>query len=350
MASKPKTPAVAEVKSEPIPQPPPEEEKKEEIEESPQPTTTIFDESDDDEPVGGEEYDMNFTYNAQYRNYDFSKEFKFYEFGNHPVSFSELLNSITTLRQIATAHFNNRHHHHSYHYFGNSGSMVPSSSSGKMRRTGTQHTQQPGVSQGTLSLTSQSKGSSKASGTKSFDIVAYQKAIDMKKSLPNHSKSCTIAAFHQKQNKWDGSFVLDSEIAKDLYRTPCRDPTGKVIFSLSRDPFIPSKGKPSWKPPDATNDLPEPTFEKCAMSFQEHLLAHMNYVIAKVEEEYRKMPDKTVAKSTLRAKVGADLNDLKLQQQKLLKEIEDHRKCMEAAGKPIHASTGHNGAGHKDHK
>lgn len=348
MASKPKTPAVAEVKSEPIPQPPPEEEKKEEIEVSPpQPTTTIFDESDDDEPVGGEEYDMNMTYNAQYRNFEFSKDFKFYEFGTHPVSFTELLSSITTLRQIAHAHFNNRHHHNSYHHFGNSGSVVPSSSSGKMRRT---ETQLNGTSHGTLNQSVRSKSPSKTPGTKTFDIVAYQKAIDMKKSLPNYSKSCTIAAFHPKQNKWDGSFVLDGEIVKDLYRTPCRDPTGKVIFSLSRDPFIPSKGKPSWKPPDATNDLPEPTFEKCAMSFQEHLLAHMNYVIAKVEEEYRKMPDKTVAKSTLRAKVGADLNDLKLQQQKLLKEIDDHRKAIEAAGKPLHGSSGHNGGGHKGHK
>lgn len=325
MTSKPKTPVVTEVKNEPIPQPPTNEEKKEEIDENPtQPTTTIFDESDDDEPVGGEEYDMNFTYNAQYRNHDFSKEFRFYEFGTYPVSFSEVLSSITTLRQIATAHFNNPHHH---------GSMVPSSSSGKMRRTGTQQ------NQGALS--SRSKSPPKASGTKAFDIVAYQKAIDLKKSLPNHSKSCTIAAFHQKQNKWDGSFVLDSEIVKDLYRTPCRDPTGKVIFSLSRDPFVPSIGKPSWKPPDTTNDLPEPTFENFAVSFQEQLLAHMSYVIAKVEEEYRKMPDKSVAKSTLRAKVGADLNDLKLQQQKLLKEIGDHRKAKEAAGNPIQASTSH---------
>ena len=52
---------------------------------------------------------------------------------------------------------------------------------------------------------------------------------------------------------------------------------------------------------------------------------HMNDVIKKVENDYNEMPENTQYLSNLKARAGADLYDLKMKREKILKAIEYER-------------------------
>lgn len=240
------------------------------------------DSEDENELVQGMEYDLKYTYNnlrkTKLLETNEPEPFRFYEFGLHPVGFQELLSSIKTMKKL------NR------------------------------------------SATSPSKARIK---TKTFDIRAYQKEIDLQKSLPTSSKSFRISAFRPKTPKWDGSHQPDPELVKDLYRIPCRDPTGKVIFSLMRDDIKLRPDQKPWKPSEAPKDLPEPTFEQCAVSFQKQALLHLTKAIETVEVQYRKLPEKTQEQGNLRARVGADLNNLKMERDRIIAKIKNNSELLE---------------------
>ena len=243
--------------------------------------STIFDESDDDEPVRGPDYDFSSSYT--FRKTQFAEEeepFRFYEFGTPPVSFQDLLRSIKTMKQVT-------------------GGTSPK------KRTTT---------------------------IKTFDIKAYQKTIDLQKSLPTSYKQYRISHFHPTTPKWDGSHMPDPILVKDLYRIPCRDPTGKVIFSLMRDETKLTPDQQAWKPPEHAKDLPEPP---CSFTFQLQAISHLDATIEKVEAEYKKMPQQTQAQSVLKAQVGADLNNLKLDREKLKKQLESNPVFLEQAKKEL---------------
>lgn len=160
--------------------------------------------------------------------------------------------------------------------------------------------------------------------TKTFDIRTYQRTL-FDSSNPkklNH----TIAKFRLDEAKWDGTAVPSDELQKELYRTPVPDCSGTVIKSLARDL---AKGK-KWAPPEYDRDLPEPTFANCSASRQRIVLQHMDDVIAKVGVEYNKMKADTQDKSSLKARIGADLNDLKRKRERLLREIAEKEALMEA--------------------
>jgi hypothetical protein len=234
-------------------------------------------ESDDDEPITGEEYDPNLTYNniklKRALNGELEPEpFRFYEHEETPVvGFHDLLRSIKTMKQMIA-----------------SGTISPPKQRKKKIRT--------------------------------FDIKSYQKTIDLQRSLPSSYKQFRISAFHQKTNKWDGSRNPGDEVLKELYRTPCRDPTGKVIFSLARDLTIP-EGKKAWYPAESGRDFPNP---QCSLAFQIPALAHLMTAIERIEEEYKKMPEHTQAESALKATVSADLNNLKMEKDRLLLQVEQN--------------------------
>ncbi len=251
----------------------------------------LEEESDDDEPVQGFDYSLNSTYNnlslSQRKEKNEPEPFRFYEFGLHPVGFHDLLRSIKTMRHV------NQH------------------------------------SPPTRAKTAPSPSKSSLKKTRTFDIRAYQKAIDLKKSLPMNSKQYTISAFHTNTPKWDGSYYPDPNLINDLYRIPCRDPTGKVIFNLMRDDGKLPKGQKAWKPADTCKDLPEPTFEQCSVTFQKQALSHIIQAIERVEEQYRTMPGKTQEQSTIKAKVGADLNNLRMERDRLIEKIRNHPDLLE---------------------
>lgn len=160
--------------------------------------------------------------------------------------------------------------------------------------------------------------------TNMFDIKEFQKTSELQKSNTKNNK---ISRFRPNEGKWDGSFTPDPRLMEQLYRTPCRDPTGKVFFSLGRDE---AKGVKPWKPPQTDQDLPEPSFASCAESFQRQVLAHMDATIEKVEAEYAKMVETTQDKSALKARVGRDLNNLKRKRDKLRAELEEIDKARKA--------------------
>ena len=49
------------------------------------------------------------------------------------------------------------------------------------------------------------------------------------------SQDHSIARFHLPPPKWDRSADMDPLLKKALYRIPCRDPSGKIFFSVERD-------------------------------------------------------------------------------------------------------------------
>lgn len=252
----------------------------------------LDEESDDEEPVQGFDFSLESSYNTlktTLRKESTEPEpFRFYEFGLHPVGFTDLLRSIKTMRHVNQA------------------------------------TNSP-----TRAQTAPSPSKSSLRKSRTFDIRAYQKSIDLQKSLPSSSKQYRISAFRPKTAKWDGSFTPNPELLKEMYRIPCRDPTGKLIWNLTRDEGKLPKGQKSWKPGDCPNDLPAPTFEQCSPSFQRQALLHLIQAVQRIEEQYRTMPDKTQEQSTLRANVGADLNNLRMERDRLIEKISAHPELLE---------------------
>lgn len=148
--------------------------------------------------------------------------------------------------------------------------------------------------------------------TKTFSIKDFQKTQMSKKN------DATLARFHRYPDPWDSSFDLNSELKKQLYRTPCRDPSGKLIRNLGRDD---NRGGIPWKAVEVDRNLPMTTFDSCSESFQVQVVKHMDDVIARVEKEYASAPTKTQAQSNLKASLGADLNNLKHRREQIRVEL-----------------------------
>lgn len=159
-----------------------------------------------------------------------------------------------------------------------------------------------------------------------FDVREFQKTQEREKL-----STCTkISRFRPKSPTWDGSFYVSKAVQEQLYRTPCRDPSGKLILSMGRDE---AKGVPAWKAPQSGKDLDPPTFTSCSESYQEMVLRFMDEVIEKVEREYRSMPENSQFKATLKAKAGADLNNLKQERRRLREELENKQTLAGSSGK-----------------
>lgn len=226
-----------------------------------------------------EENNFNVTYNNTIGG---ERPFKFCEFGVHPVPFTELLDHLSEQK---------------YEY------------QEKIKR----HPPR------------------KPKPVKTFDIRAYQQATNEH----DMTMSKTIARFHPVEAKWEGTKTPDEQMLKDLYRIPFRDPTGKMIFSLSRDE---AKGCKVWKKPEPARDIPAPTFAQCSLTFQIQALKVLEESIQHVEEEYKHLPSNSVARSTYKAKVGADLNNLKLEREKILQEIQEAQAAGHHVGGSSHGS------------
>lgn len=203
--------------------------------------------------------------------------FTFYNFGYHLIPFHDILDSFYSLRKTYFSH-------------------QKKSSSGSI---------------------ADSKGdrASVTSSKKAFDIDEFQRTKEMERL---NGKMTKISRFRPDEPKWDRTSTPDKTLLNTLYRTPDSDPSGKVIFSVVRDE---AKDATPWKPPARDRDLPVPTLDKCNPRLQLQILSHMNETIAKVEKEYAKMPCTTQAESTLRANMGADLDNLKRQRDQLLRHM-----------------------------
>jgi hypothetical protein len=116
----------------------------------------------------------------------------------------------------------------------------------------------------------------------------------------------TVARFHISEPKWDGSYNLDPTIAKELYRTPCSDPSGRRV-NLGRDE---AKGVPTWAAVNVDRLLPVPQLDLCTDSFRGRLVDHVEQAAKKVEQLYVKMPENNDRQRQEKARTGADLSAL----------------------------------------
>jgi hypothetical protein len=150
-----------------------------------------------------------------------------------------------------------------------------------------------------------------------FDIKEFQK------TQANTKTNKKISQFRETALKWDLS-APDEQLLKALWRSAESDPTGKRIFNLSRDE---AKGATPWKPTEVDRDLEVPPISTLSPSFQKMLLDHIDSVVARVEAEYAKMPAKTQAQNELKAGVGADLANLRRQQEQLHSQAGTNKKA-----------------------
>lgn len=128
----------------------------------------------------------------------------------------------------------------------------------------------------------------------------------------------TVAAFRPSESKWDGSFTLEPELQKSIYRTPCRDPSGTLFRNLGREPY---KGPNVWKPSSVDQDLPDIGVEQLTESFRTRLVVHLSQVVETETHVYENLPVTTDAQRNYKARHGADLNNLRLVKERLLDAI-----------------------------
>jgi len=230
---------------------------------------------DDDDSESDDEYyhnNENLTVDHSDLN-GVKKKFAFYNFGGDDVPFDSILRTIKTLPNEFQYMSDNYHNIHR-----NQSSSTNSNTQLDYNR---------------------------------FSIKDFQKThFDTKK---NH----TISQFKEKPIIWDAS-APDKELLDSLYRIPQSDPSGKLILSLSRDE---AKGVKAWKQPEADRDFGYPDANSYSDSFRRQLIKHMEQVIKQVEQEHKKLPEKTQAQSNLKASVGADLNNLRRKQHAILKTL-----------------------------
>jgi hypothetical protein len=153
----------------------------------------------------------------------------------------------------------------------------------------------------------------KTSKTKTFSINDFQKTQSQ-----NKTGCFSIANFHPKPKVWSKSYYLDDELIKQLYRIPCKDPSGKNISSLGRDE---PKGIAKFK---IGFGFPPLRYNLCSDSFQKSLLKHMDDFIEKVENEFEFMPNSTQSQMDKKTHAGADLANLKQRREEIRISLQDH--------------------------
>ena len=139
-----------------------------------------------------------------------------------------------------------------------------------------------------------------------------------KLAMTKKSKLRTVAAFRTNELKWDGSSTLDSHVEKEIYRTPCRDPSGIFYRNLGREPY---RGDKKWKPTSVDTDLPDVTMSMLTDSFRTRLVVHISTIVTKEKYIFDHMPITTDAQRNAKAKHGADLNNLEMVKTELLDSI-----------------------------
>jgi hypothetical protein len=139
--------------------------------------------------------------------------------------------------------------------------------------------------------------------------------------IPSHEDH-SIARFHLPPPRWDLPCSIDPLLRKALSRVPCRDPSGRVIFDLTRDARggeIAGRWKPNGR---ALSALPPASSAMCSLHFRDHLVGHAAQTVDKVEALYNSLPATTERLRNIKAHVGADLDNLQRTRSKILTALE----------------------------
>lgn len=242
----------------------------------------LMDTSDDDSSVEGSTYQITESK---------PKAFSFYEFGIHEIPFQDILHNLAIVKEQYRAN-----------------------KTQKAKRASASLLENGEIDDFDETLP---KNITMKSFTKTFSIRDYQETQRLK------TTNAKISQFKTQVAPWDSSYYPSAALTKQLYRTPCRDPSGKVITSLARDE---AKGVVPWKPCEVDRQLPDPKFTECAHSFQIRLLSHLDEVVERVEKEFLRAPSSTQYHSNVKARIGADLNNLKQKRDQLKRDLDEHNK------------------------
>lgn len=245
-----------------------------------------------------------------------STGFSFYNFGYHLIPFHDILDSFFTLRKTYL-----QHKQKGKTSSGNSGSGGSVSGGGLAVRGGSASGSRAGDRDEDPHPVHLADQKSPSKDRTSFDIKEFQRKQEEERLKGSSHK---ISRFRPVEPKWDGTMVPDQELLNALYRTPQADTSGRVIFSVVRDE---AKNVTPWKLPDrGGRDFPVPTLDQCNPRLQLQILAHMNETISKVEKEFEKSPIVTEHDMVVKARMGADLDNLRRQRDKLARYVKKDKK------------------------
>jgi hypothetical protein len=145
---------------------------------------------------------------------------------------------------------------------------------------------------------------------------------DPKPNFVQYKQDNSIARFHPSPPKWDRTIFPDKALYNALYRTPCRDPSGKLYLSVTREAFG-GEMAGTWKYPGTCKErMPPATSVLCSKTFQKTLVEHATTTVERVEKLYADLPAYTESQRNIKAKVGADLNNLQMTRGKIVGALE----------------------------
>eukprot|EP01031_Cornospumella_fuschlensis_P032648 gene32648-39473_t len=157
--------------------------------------------------------------------------------------------------------------------------------------------------------------------TKSFDIKEFQRTQEIQRQ---NSSAHKISRFRPAEPKWDGSFSLDAELANAIYRTPENDPSGKTIFTVTRDE---AKDATPWKACGQDKDFLPPSLAQINPRLKKQIFAHLTSVIANLTKQYESFPSAlTQQQSNEKAAIGADLANLTRVKEEIEKDLKREEK------------------------
>lgn len=155
--------------------------------------------------------------------------------------------------------------------------------------------------------TTQSHGHIK-SPTSHLKRLNHHSSSSTRPTTVPHKQDFTIAQFRPKSPVWEQCLHPDPEIDKLLYRTPCFDCSGRSMSSVGRDE---AKGCVVWVPPQVDRAIPNVSIGACSPTFRRQLEKHVERAAEIVEDQYSLMPHRTERERNARARVGADLHNLR---------------------------------------
>eukprot|EP01039_Chlorochromonas_danica_P008400 gene8400-9259_t len=244
--------------------------------------------------------------------------FSFYNFGYHLIPFHDILDSFFTLRKTYLQHKQKGKTSGSSSASAGGGAGTGAVGSGGSVSGGSRTAGIGGDEDPHPVLLADRKSPSK---DRTFDIKDYQRKQEEERLKASSHK---ISRFRPVEPKWDGTLVPDQELLNTLYRTPQADTSGRVIFSVVREE---AKNVTPWKLPErGGRDFPVPTLDQCNPRLQLQILAHMNETILKVEKEFEKSPVITEHDMVVKARMGADLDNLRRQRDKLARYVKKDKK------------------------
>lgn len=118
-----------------------------------------------------------------------------------------------------------------------------------------------------------------------------------------------LSNFRDPTGKWDNTMHTSGYLLQTLYRIPDKDPSGiQNNGMITRDE---AKGVTPWTPTtDGDRDLPRVSTALCSLPFRTTVNSHLEEVVSRVQEEYRRCPGTSDRERKNRAELARELSNL----------------------------------------